>query len=258
MRRRIGATAGGTLISEPKVLPRVRVVLLVISALLAVVLVWLNIMHLRNRTQSADDATSGVLAWHETRAWDFKDGEPADGWGWGPRRAAANYLELIPEPDATAVYVLPIAHAPELALAAEVMLVAAPDSPPGSVHLMARDRDGTNHLGGFVCGADSDSVYVYHKVDGVEHLLEIAPSSVRLTAGSWHRLRFTCAAGAVRIHVDGEQVFAAAGPYPPGLYGEVYVAAEGGRVRLRRIQVLDVAPQGSAGSDGAGGGVHEH
>lgn len=238
-------------------LPRVRIVLLVISALLAVVLVWLNVLHLRNRKLGANEAATGTLAWHESLAWDFKDGEPVDGWGWGPRRSADNFLELMPEPGSTAVYVLPITHATELVLAAEVMLVATADHPAGSVHLMARDRDGANHLGGFVLGAGSDSVYVYHKVDGVEHLLEIAPTTLPLTAGRWHRLRFTCAAGAVRVHVDGEQIFAATGPYPPGLYGEVYVAAEGGRVRLRHIQVLDVAPNGSAGAGGADGSAHE-
>jgi hypothetical protein len=233
----------------------VRLVLLVIIGLLVLLFLWLNFQFLRLVDPTVRNSSTEEPVWREVTAWDFADGEHPDGWGWGSRRLGEGYLELDPGPGAPAVYIVPVEHASDFVLSAEVMPVAGESGEPGCVHLMTRDRGGVNHLCGTVLCVGSGSMSVHHQVNRHDYLRDIVPVAARLEAGRWHRLRLTCANGAVAVHLDGVQVFRSEGPYPPGLYSEPYVAAEGCRVRLRRFQVLAAA---TAGVENPAGSGHEH
>ncbi len=216
------------------------------------VFIWLNVLFLRPQGSVWHADVTAPPAWQEVMTWDFADGEFPGGWGWGSRRLSPDFLELTGGPDQPAVYVVPVKHGPDYLLTAEVMLVASNTGTAGCVHLMTRDLGGQNHLSGAVLCAGSNSISVYHQINRHDYLLDIAPIDTHLESGRWHRLRLTCAHGAVTIHVDGQQVFAAAGPFPPGFYAEPYLAAEGGTVRVRGLQVLEAATSGVENAAGGG------
>jgi len=200
---------------------------------------------------------TSVRSWSEALDWDFARGRYPGGWGWGSQKYSDDFLELTSDSELAAVYILPIDHRADFVLVAEFMVLADEIDGPTLVHMMTRDLGGANHESGCVLSVEESSLSVYHKVNGKDYLLEIAPLATRIEIGRWHRLRFTANGGSVVVHLDGDQVFRAEGPFPPGLYGEPYVAAENGTVRVRQVQVLEVPPFRAAGGNHPAGGNNE-
>lgn len=217
--------------------PLHRLLLIILVVVLALILIWLNILSWRGTNPSGEKRAATQPAWQEKLDWQAGQGALSDGWGWGNLQFETDYLELQPRRQATAAYVFPTEHAADFVLAAEIMV---PDgaSDQTRLHLMTRDRGAANNVSGCVLTADSDTLFVQHVVNATEHLLTRVPNPIPLRTGRWHRLRLTCAAGSVSLMLDGEEIFYEAGPYPPGLYAEPYIAAESGVVRIREFKVL--------------------
>jgi hypothetical protein len=181
------------------------------------------------------DADDRAAAGGETVLdWDFADGPFPDGWGWGTWRVVDDCLEISAGPGEIAVYFTPAVHGADFVLETRVRLG---DERGVRAHLLTRDSKQMTHEAGVVLERAPGKVAVRNMVNGRNYVSDLVPSPVAPGDTGWHDMKVAVAGGLVSAWIDGDLVYEAEHPAPPGFYTEPHLAAENGTVRFRGIRI---------------------
>lgn len=178
--------------------------------------------------------------WAEAYTWQFDQGYPPDGWGWGEWDLVTNCLELRDADGDPTVYFIPWTHGEEFVLETEVRLFEGPGTGNAIAHLITRDSENLVHETGMVIVADSREVYLRHRVDRSEYAGDWITTGIDLAYGQWYLWRLVVRAGRVTAYLDGVKVWDTEAHHG-GFYGEPHLAVENGTARFKYLRILSPA-----------------
>ena len=174
----------------------------------------------------------GGAEWAEALSWNFADGPYPTGWGWGQQRFVDGTLELT-----NGVYILPAWHGSDFLIEAELQLVEGLAGKDAGAHVGTRDGGPMFSETGMAVFAGGQPIYFRHKVNRADDAADFIRTGPRLEYGTWHVVRLVVRNGRVSGSVDSRDVFFREVRANRSVYGEPYLAAQGGTVRFRSVKV---------------------